>query len=470
MKEKWLEVFMRVGKRLVYALVIFLFVLNYTVYATCLPDIKDVAKKALPAVVNISTTQIVEVPANPFGFGFGPNSPFEQFFNQFFNNFPVKRKVHALGSGFIISKDGYILTNYHVIRRASVIRVTLLKDQDVYTAKIVGTDPKADIALIKINPKEPLPTLQLGDSDSLEVGDWVIAVGNPFGLNGTVTAGIISAKGRVIGEGPYDHFLQTDAAINPGNSGGPLLNLKCEVVGINTAIVEGGQGIGFAIPINMVKSELPYLMKGEKVKRGYLGVMIQNLTPEMARSMNLKGVQGGAIVSQVFKNGPAYKAGIKPGDIIVSVNGKKISSSSDLPYMIFTMRPGTKVKIGIIRNGKFMTKEVTLGVRPSKGEMTESGLRVYKTDYGFTVANITPNLRAKYGIKAKEGVVIVEVEPNSFAYAVGLQPGDVIVRADYHKVKNLDDFKRILKNSKYKNVLFLNIVRGSAQIFITIQR
>ncbi len=446
-----------------------IFFIGSTVSAACLPDIKDVAKKALPAVVNISTTQVVETPTSPF-FNFGPNDPFQQFFNQFFNNFPVKRKIHALGSGFIISKDGYILTNYHVIKRASVIRVTLLENQDTYTAKVVGTDPKADIALIKIKAKESLPTLPLGNSDAIEIGDWVVAVGNPFGLNGTVTAGIISAKGRVIGEGPFDHFLQTSAAINPGNSGGPLLNLKGEVIGINTAIVEGGQGIGFAIPINMVKAELPYLMKGKKVKRGYLGVMIQNLTAEEARSMGLKGIKRGAIVSQVFKNGPAYKAGLKPGDIIVSVNGKKIKSSSDLPYMIFTMRPGTKVELGIIRNGKPMKVEVTLGVRPASGEMAENGFRVFKTPYGFTVANIVPSLRSKYGIKQKEGVVIIEVEKNSFAYAVGLQVGDLIVRADYKKVRNLDDFKKILAQNKHKNVLFLNIVRGSAQIFVTIQR
>ncbi len=458
-----------VWRRLVYLIVGFVFAFNYTILAACLPDIKDVARKALPAVVNISTTQVVETPVNPF-YGFGGDNMFQQFFNKFFNNFQVKRKVHALGSGFIISKNGYILTNYHVIKRATVIRVTLLKNQEVYTAKVVGVDPKADIALIKINPKEPLPTLQLGSSDSMDVGDWVVAVGNPFGLSGTVTAGIISAKGRVIGEGPYDHFLQTDAAINPGNSGGPLLNLKCKVIGINTAIVAGGQGIGFAIPIDMVKAELPYLMKGEKVKRGYLGIMVQNLTPEAARDMNLKGVEGGAIVSQVFKNGPAYKAGLRPGDIIVSVNGKKIRSSSDLPYMIFTMRPGSRVRLGIIRNGKPMAIEVTLGERPSSGEMIESGIRVYKTPYGFTVADLVPSLKAKYGIKAKEGVVIVEVVPNSFAYAVGLEPGDVIVRANYEKVKNLDDFKKILEKSKYKNVLFLNIVRGSAQIFVTIQK
>ncbi len=436
---------------------------------TCLPDIKDVAKKALPAVVNISTTQIVNTPSvSPFGgFGFDQNDPFEQFFKHFFN-IPMKRKIHALGSGFIISKDGYILTNYHVIKRATTIRVTLLNTNEVYTAKIVGTDPSADIALIKIKPREKLPTLPLGDSSKIEVGDWVVAVGNPFGLNGTVTAGIISAKGRVIGEGPFDHFLQTDAAINPGNSGGPLLNLQGQVIGINTAIVAGGQGIGFAIPINMVKNEMPYLMKGEKVKRGYLGVMIQPLTPEAAKELGLHNVSG-AIVSQVFKDSPAAKAGVKPGDIIISVNGKPVHTSSDLPYIISSMRPGTKVKLGIIRNKKKMTLEVTLGTRPSSSEMAaQSGSGVYKTKFGFSVSNITPELKAKYGIKVDHGVVIVSVDPNSFAAMVGVQPGDVIVKLNYKPVKNLADFERIIK--KAKDVIFLHIVRGSAHIFITIQR
>ena len=448
-------------------LIAFMLIVNYA-SASYLPNIRDVAKKALPAVVNISTTQIVEMPAGPLP-GFDENDPFEQFFQQFFNNMPVQRKIHALGSGFIISKKGYILTNYHVIRRASTIRVTL-QNGDVYKAKVVGKDPKADIALIKINPREDLPTLSLGDSSQIQVGDWVVAVGNPFGLNGTVTAGIISAKGRVIGEGPYDHFLQTDAAINPGNSGGPLLNLDGQVIGINTAIVAHGQGIGFAIPINMVKAELDYLMKGEKVKRGYLGVMIQNLSRDAAKELHLKNIQGGAIVSQVFKGGPAYKAGIKPGDIIISVNGKKIRSSSDLPYMIFTMKPGTKVNLGIIRDGKEITKTVILGTRPAEGELSSSSEEIYKTPYGFSVSNITPELKSKYGIKVDKGVVIVNISRNSFAYAVGLKVGDVIVKMNYKPVKNINDLKKIIEESKHRRVIFLNVMRGNSQMFITIQR
>ncbi len=458
-------------KRLRVLAILIVFVLSSTFsFATCLPDVRDVAKKVLPAVVNISTTQVVKY-QNPFGgFNFNQNSPFNFFFKRFFNNFgppEIKRKVHALGSGFIISKDGYILTNYHVIKMATDIRVTLLNSGDVYKAKVVGTDPKADIALIKINPRGPLPTLKLGDSSKIHVGDWVVAVGNPFGLNGTVTVGIISAKGRVLpGEGPFDHFLQTDAAINPGNSGGPLVNMEGEVIGINTAIIANGQGIGFAIPINMVKAELPYLMKGEKVKRGYLGVMIQPLTPEAARSLGLRNARG-AIISQVFKNTAAAKAGLKPGDIIVSVDGKPLRSSYDLPYIISSFRPGTKVKIGIIRNGKKMTIEVKLGQRPENFSVNSGG-EVYKTDFGFSVSNITPQLAKKFGIKVKSGVVIVRVQPDSFAYMVGLKPGDVVVKLNYKPVKDLKDFENIIK--KAKDVIFLDIIRGNAHIFITIQR
>ena len=439
-----------------------------SVFANNLPDIKDVAQKALPAVVNISTTQVVKN-VNPFqGYGFNDNDPFNQFFKNFFNNMPTKRKVHALGSGFIISKKGYILTNYHVIRRATTIKVTILNTNDVYNAKVIGTDPKADIALIKIKPRENLPTLPLGDSNKIQIGDWVVAVGNPFGLNGTVTAGIISAKGRVIGEGPFDHFLQTDAAINPGNSGGPLLNMEGKVIGINTAIVAGGQGIGFAIPINMVKSEMPFLMKGKKVKRGYLGVMIQPLTAEASKELGLNHVKG-AIVSQVFKNSAAQKAGIKPGDIIVSVNGKPVRSSNNLPYIISSMKPGTKIKIGIIRDKKRLVKEVILGTRPNTINNTPSGGNsVYKTKFGFSVSNITPQLAKEYGIKLKKGVVVVSVKPNSFAQMVGVKDGDVIVKLNYKPVTNLQTFKKIIKSAK--DVIFLHIMRGSTHIFITIQK
>ncbi len=448
-------------------LTVFLF--SFSAFAA-LPDIKDVAKKALPSVVNISTTKVVEY-QNPFGDNnLDNNDPFNDFFKHFFDNMPKSGKTHALGSGFIISSDGYILTNYHVVKKATTIKVTILNTNDVYDAKIIGVDKKADIALIKIKPREKLPYLTLGDSDKMSIGDWVVAVGNPFGLNGTVTAGIISAKGRVIGEGPFDHFIQTDAAINPGNSGGPLLNLNGDVIGINTAIIAGGQGIGFAIPINMVKNEMDYLKLGKSIKRGYLGVTIQALTPEAAKELGIKDVKG-AIVSQVMKDSAAEKAGIKPGDIIVSVNNKPIKSANDLPYIISSMKPNAKVRIGLIRGKKKIYKDVTLGVRPSEESLTSlegSSSKIYKTKFGFSIANITKSLQNKYDLKTKKGVVVVSVEPNSFANMVGVQAGDVIVKLNYKKIKNIHDFKRVEK--KAKNVIFLHILRGSSHIFITIQK
>ena len=446
----------------------FIVMFSLSAFANSLPNIKDVAKAALPAVVNISTTQIVKNISPFYGYRFKENDPFDQFFKNFFNNVPINRKVHALGSGFIISKKGYILTNYHVIRRATTIKVTILNTNDVYDAKVIGTDPKADIALIKIEPKEKLPTLPLGDSNKLQIGDWVVTVGNPFGLNGSVTAGIISAKGRVIGEGPFDHFLQTDAAINPGNSGGPLLNMEGRVIGINTAIVRGGQGIGFAIPINMVKSEMSFLMKGKKIKRGYLGVMIQPLTAEASKELGLNNVKG-AIVSQVLKNSAAQKAGIKPGDIIVSINSKPVRSSNNLPYIISSMKPGAKIEIKIIRDKKILVKEVILGTRPSNiSNSVQSNNSVYKTKFGFSVSNITPQLVKGYGIKLKKGVVVVSVQPNSFARMVGVKDGDVIVKLNYKPIDNLQMFEKIIKSAK--DVIFLHIIRGSTHIFITIQK
>lgn len=460
---------------LLFFLLTFFFSLSLSSYAS-LPSFTKIAKNTLPAVVNISTTQVVKVPAYPFN-GFNNNDPFNRFFNQFFNNIPQKRTEHALGSGCIISSDGYIITNYHVIRRATTIKVKLLNTNEVYTAKVEGKDPQADIALIKIKPDHKLPFLQLGDSDKMQIGQWVLAVGNPFGLNGTVTAGIISAKGRVIGEGAFDHFIQTDASINPGNSGGPLINMDGKIIGINTAIVAGGQGIGFAIPINMVKTDLPYLMKGKKIERGYLGVSIQPVTADAAKQLGLNSTNG-AIIRQVYKGSAADKAGLKPGDIIITINSKMVKSANSLPYLVSSMPPHSKIKIGIIRNKQRMTKEVTLGVRPAEqgkvlgqaGSGNNANKNVYKTNYGFYVSNITPALKHQYNIKTKNGVVIVSVKLNSFAHMAGLKAGDVIVKLNYKPVNNLRDFKNEMKKHKNNNVIFINIIRGDTKIFLTIQK
>ena len=293
----------------------------------------DLAEKLKPSVVNISTTKTVR--SGRFRSPFGQRSPFDRdfggddFFERFFGEGPQRQfKQRSLGSGFIISPDGYIFTNNHVVEQADKIIVKLSNDKE-YEAKVIGKDAKTDIALIKIKPTESLPVAETGDSDKLRVGDWVIAIGNPFGLEQTVTAGIVSAKGRVIGAGPYDNFIQTDASINPGNSGGPLFNMEGKVIGINTAIVAQGQGIGFAIPISMAKTILPDLKATGKVTRGWLGVSVQDITEDIAKSMKLKD-RNGALIADVFKGDPADKAGMKSGDVVTEINGKKIKDTHEL--------------------------------------------------------------------------------------------------------------------------------------------
>jgi serine protease Do len=314
----------------------------------------DLAEKVKPAVVNISTTTTVRIPGNPFRHFFGPEEegPFGDFFNRFFGDIPDRElKQQSLGSGFIIDKDGYIITNNHVVEGADEIKVKLADGRE-FKAKVVGRDSKTDLALIKISSLfKDLPVLLLGDSDKIRVGDWVLAIGNPFGLEHTVTQGIISATGRAIGAGPYDNFLQTDAPINPGNSGGPLINLKGEVIGINSAIVATGQGIGFAIPSNMAKTVISQLKEKGKVTRGWIGVSIQSVTPEIAQSFGLKEPTG-VLIADVVLGSPADMAGIKRGDIIVTFDGKEIKNMSDLPINVAGTPVGKNIDISIIRNGK----------------------------------------------------------------------------------------------------------------------
>ncbi|MBI4841225.1 MAG: Do family serine endopeptidase, partial [candidate division NC10 bacterium] len=334
----------------------------------------DVADKLAPSVVNIRVTKVERVTGpglmGPEG-EFGQDSPFAPFFDRFFREMPRSPREfrqQAAGSGFIISKDGLIVTNNHVVEGAKEVTVTLASKEE-YPAKVIGRDPKTDIALVKIVPKGTLPVAALGDSDHLRVGDWVVAVGNPFGLNNTVTAGIVSAKGRVIGAGPYDDFIQTDASINPGNSGGPLFNLQGEVVGINTAIIPNGQGIGFAVPVNLAKGLLPQLEAKGEVIRGYLGVNIQALTPELVKSLNLKDKKG-ALVADVTKGSPADAAGIKRGDVIIGFDGKEIAEMHSLPPLVAATPIGKEVPVTILRTGAEQTLRVTVGRMPGeRGEM-----------------------------------------------------------------------------------------------------
>ena len=345
------------------------------------PDFRDLAKNSSPAVVNVSTEREREqmTPGQFFG-NMMPGSPFEDFFNQFDQffgerGFPAPRKERSLGSGFIISSDGYIVTNNHVVEKSDKISVNL-EGQDgksnSYDAAIIGTDPDTDLALIKIEPKTALPVLTFGDSDKLEVGEWVIAIGNPFGLDHSVTAGIISAKGRNIQAGPFDSFLQTDASINPGNSGGPLINQTGEVVGINTAIIASGQGIGFAIPSNMAKTVIEQLRANKHVSRGWIGVRIQAVDENTAKAMGLEEARG-ALVGEVFADGPAEKAGLKSGDIILSVNDEAVKDNAALLQKIASLTPGDKVALSIWREGKTITANLVLGERGSESYLADAG-------------------------------------------------------------------------------------------------
>lgn len=436
-----------------------------------LPSLSGLVKTVRPSVVNISTTSVVRGP-NMHDRFFGPQNPFrdffgEDFFDRFFGDSQRREfKQRSLGSGCIIDRAGYIITNNHVVERAQTIKVKLIDGKE-YDATVVGRDPKTDLALIKIDAKNNLPAATFGDSDLLEVGDWVVAIGNPFGLETTVTAGIVSAKGRVIGAGPYDDFIQTDASINPGNSGGPLFNLKGEVVGINTAIVSGGQGIGFAIPINMAKELLPQLKTKGKVTRGWLGVVIQKITPELAKTFALKESEG-ALVSDVTDEGPADKAGIKRGDVIISFDGKAVKDVDTLPKLVGATEVGKKVKVGIIRDGKRIDVDVVIG------ELKDEKLQASKKpelekDFGLVVQNITPEIAKHLNLKDRRGVIVTDVQPGSPAQESDIKSGDIIKEINRKPIKNIDDFRDAMKRVNIKEGAVLLIQRESATFYVVLR-
>ncbi|HNT43145.1 MAG TPA: DegQ family serine endoprotease [Syntrophorhabdaceae bacterium] len=436
-----------------------------------LPSLAGLVNEAKPSIVNISTTAVVRGPGGQ-GPMMGPNNPFkdffgDDFFDKFFGNGPRREyKQRSLGSGFIIDKEGYILTNNHVVEKATTIKVKL-SDEKEYDARIIGRDPKTDIALIKVDVRQSLPVAVLGDSEVLQVGDWVLAIGNPFGLEHTVTAGIVSAKGRIIGAGPYDQFIQTDASINPGNSGGPLLNLKGEVVGINTAIVSGGQGIGFAIPINVAKDMLSQLKSKGKVARGWLGVVIQRMTPEIAKSFGLKESEG-ALVADVMDQSPADKAGIRRGDVIISYNGKKIKDNETLPRLVAATEIGTKAKIILVRDNKQMEVSVTIG------ELQEEGLRASKKteiekDLGLVVQDITAEIAKHLNLKDRKGVIVTDVIPGSPAQEADIRSGDVIREIGRKPVRSVAEFKEAVKRSNVKEGIVMLIQRENATFYAVIR-
>jgi serine protease Do len=438
-----------------------------------LPDFVSLRKKVGSIVVNISTTQVSEAggAGGPPGFEspFGEDDPFNDFWKRFFGG-PMPRgpfRQKSLGSGFIIDQDGSILTNNHVVENAQKI-VVRFADEKEYEAKVIGKDPKTDIAIIRAETKTDLPAAVLGDSDQLEVGEWVMAIGNPFGLDNTVTSGIVSAKGRHIGQGPYDNFIQTDASINPGNSGGPLINLKGEVVGINTAIFSrtgGNIGIGFAIPINLVKELLPQLKGKGRVTRGYLGVLIQKVTPEIAESLGMDRARG-ALVANVSKDGPAERAGVKVGDVIVEFDGQEVKESSDLPIIVARTAVDKKVRVKVLRD----RKEVGLSV--AVGELKEEEVVASvaeKGELGLTVQKVTPQIAESLGLDKAEGVVVTAVEAGSAADEGGIRRGDVILEVDRKAVRSLADYKKAVAGiKKGRGVLFL-VRRGEGTLFLALK-
>ncbi|HEY5996629.1 MAG TPA: DegQ family serine endoprotease [Candidatus Deferrimicrobiaceae bacterium] len=436
-------------------------------------DIPALFKEVSPAVVNISTTQIIKFnrPAirNPFG---GHGDPFDDFFNNFFGGqggaIPREQKRKSLGSGFIVSADGYILTNNHVVENADEVTVTLL-DKEEFKAKVIGNDAKTDIALIKIDPGKKVPYVALGESSRLEIGEWVIAIGNPFGLGHTVTAGIVSAKGRIIGSGPYDDFIQTDASINPGNSGGPLFNLKGEVVGINTAIVQGGQGIGFATPIDLARNVMGQLKDKGKVTRAWLGVHIQKLTPDMAESLNIPGGKG-VLVADTTKDGPAEKAGLKSGDVIVAFDGKEVVAENELPAIVAASRPGSKVDVKVIRDGREMTFKVTLTeMEGSASAKSGGGDSDAASQLGIAVQDITAENARKLGTENRKGVVVMSVENGSKADDAGFEQGDIIRQVNRQPVGDVAEFSKAVKKSKGDKVTMFLVERGEARIFLAVK-
>lgn len=434
------------------------------------PSFADLVKEATPSVVNISAVKIVKGQGGlPLPFRGPSDDPMRDFFERFFGDrVPKEFKQRGLGSGFIIDKEGYILTNNHVVEKTDEIKVKL-HDETEYDAQIVGRDPKTDLALIRIRADRPLKPLRFGDSDSLRVGDWVVAIGNPFGLGNTATAGIVSAKYRHIGAGPYDNFIQTDAPINPGNSGGPLLNTDGEVIGINTAIFSrsgGSIGIGFAIPSNMARDLLPQLKKG-KVVRGWLGVMIQKITPELKEKLGLR-TERGALVADVTRGGPAEKAGIRRGDVITAFDGKRIREMNELPYLVASTPANKKVTVTVLRKGKKKEIRVKIGVMPEEPGTTVAG-GGSAPDLGLTVEELTPELASRLRIEDARGLVITRVRPGSPAAEGGLRQGDVILELDQAPVGNAHDFERKIRRYKQGSTLLFVVKRRGATLYLTVK-
>jgi serine protease Do len=428
---------------------------------------RSVVKNISPAVVYISTEQTVRGARSPEQFRdfFG-----DEFFRRFFGENPQREyKRRGLGSGFITDKEGYILTNSHVVERAEEIKVTLA-DKREFKATIVGTDPKTDLAVIKIEGDD-LPVAELGNSDTIEVGDWAIAIGTPFGLSQTVTAGIISAEGRAdIGINDYEDFIQTDAAINPGNSGGPLVNIDGRVIGINTAIFSrsgGYQGIGFAIPINMAKSVMESLLTEGKVIRGWLGVMIQSVTPEIARGFGLEEATG-TLVGDVLKGGPAEKSGLERGDVIISFDGQPIDGPTNLKNVVAATEVGKEVAVVVIRNGEEKTITVKIGEQPTDMQASVATPSEAVEKYGMSVQELTPEIAEEFGFEDDQGVVIASVEPGSPAAEAGIRRGDLLKEINRQSIGSLADYNDAMASVGDDESFLALIRRGENTLYVVV--
>lgn len=438
-------------------------------------DFRELVKATMPAVVNISTerTETVGPMANPFEM-FRGIPDMERFFGPFedFRQAPQTRKTNSLGSGVLISADGFIVTNNHVIEGADVITVNLSDKNgknESYNAEVVGTDPETDLALLKIDA-ENVPFLTFGDSDALEVGEWVLAIGSPLGLDHTVTSGIISAKGRKILSGSYDDFLQTDASINRGNSGGPLINMEGKITGINTAIAQRAQGIGFAIPSNMAQRVINELRQHKKVSRGWLGVTIQNVDEATAKALHLREAKG-ALVNSALEGQPAARAGIRPGDVIIAVNDQEIADTEQLLRVVALLTPGSKAAVTLWRDGKPVKAELTVAERDlaGRGKEKSTGGKELVSVLGLKLRPISPDDIRRYNLSGNTGLLVTGVENDSLAAQAGIQPGDVILAANQQPMTSVEDLaKAISAAQKDHGVILLHVSRKGQAFFSAI--
>ncbi|MFA6449451.1 MAG: DegQ family serine endoprotease [bacterium] len=437
----------------------------------------QVSETVKPSVVNISTSRTVKGGGN-FQFNFNGQDLKEFFGNDFFDHFggpgggrQQNFKQQSLGSGFVIRSDGYIVTNNHVIDKADNITVKFNGDEKEYEAKVIGVDPTTDIAVIKIDAKKKLQEVSLGDSDKLRVGEWAIAVGNPFGFESTVTAGIVSALGRTIGQGPYDNFVQTDAAINPGNSGGPLVNIRGEVIGVNSAIFSqsgGYMGIGFAIPINMARDVFEKLIDTGHVSRGYLGIMFEDINEKLARQYDLKS-QDGVLVTNVLEDTPAEKAGIKVEDIITKLNDIKLKDGKQLQREVAKFNAGAKVNLTVLRDGREKSISLKLAERPDQVGASAEQPSESKRNLGATLKTLTPDIAKQLEAKASSGAVVMGVEPGTAAEDADLQQGDIIIKADRKPVASVGDFNSIINKAKAGAEVLIVVERRGYNKFLVLK-